>query len=59
MKFSKFQRLKSWMVPIWLSELFLRSESKNDLWLKVRLIKSLAASDQKKILDLEEFFNAI
>ena len=44
-----FQLLKS----------FLGSESKNDLQLKVRLIKSLAISDQKKRLYLEEFFNTI
>jgi hypothetical protein len=45
--------------PFQLSKSFLRSESKNDLRLKVRLIKSLAVSDQKKRLYLEEFFNTI
>lgn len=43
----------------WLSKFFLRSRLKNDLWLKVRLMKSLAVSNQKKLLDLEEFFNTI
>lgn len=38
---------------------FLRSTSKSDLRLKVRLIKSLAISDREKRLDLEEFFNPI
>jgi len=38
---------------------FLRSESKNDLRLKVRIIKSLAISKPEKTLDLEEFFNPI
>lgn len=38
---------------------FLRSGSKNDLRLKVRLMKSLAISDQKKRLNSEEFFNTI
>lgn len=45
--------------PFRLPKSFLRSGSKNDLRLKVRLIKSLAVNEQKKILDLEEFFNAI
>ena len=45
--------------PFRLPKSFLRSGSKNDLRLKVRLMKSLAVSDQKKILNLEEFFNAI
>lgn len=45
----KFQLLKS----------FLRSKSKNDLRLKVRLMKSLAVSDKTKRLYLEEFFNTI
>jgi hypothetical protein len=45
--------------PFRLSKSFLGSGSKNDLRLKVRLMKSLAVSNQKKILDLEEFFNTI
>lgn len=45
--------------PFQLSKSFLRSGSKNDLRLKVRLMKSLAVSEQKKRLDLEEFFNTI
>jgi len=45
--------------PFQLPKSFLRSGSKNDLRLKVRLMKSLAASDQKKRLYLEEFFNTI
>ena len=35
------------------------SGSKNDLRLKVRLMKSLSVSEQTKRLDLEEFFNTI
>ena len=45
--------------PFRLPKSFLRSGSKNDLRLKVRLMKSLAVRNQKKILDLEEFFNTI
>ena len=45
--------------PFRLPTSFLRSRSKNDLRLKVHLIKSLGVSDQKKVLNLEEFFNAI
>lgn len=45
--------------PFRLPKSFLCSGSKNDLRLKVRLMKSLAVSNQKKILDLEEFFNTI
>jgi len=45
--------------PFRLPKSFLRSGSKNDLRLKVRLMKSLTVNNQKKILDLEEFFNAI
>jgi len=45
--------------PFQLPKSFLRSGSKNDLRLKVRLMKSLAVSDQKKRLYLEEFFNTI
>ena len=45
--------------PFQLPSLFLRSRSKNDLRLKVRLMKSLAVSNQEKVLDLEEFFNSI
>jgi len=45
--------------PFRLPKSFLCSGSKNDLRLKVRLIKSLAVKNQKKILNLEEFFNTI
>jgi hypothetical protein len=45
--------------PFQLPKSFLHSGSKNDLRLKVRLMKSLAVSDQKKRVDLEEFFNTI
>jgi len=45
--------------PFQLPESFLRSVSKNDLRLKVRLMKSLAVSEREKTLDLEEFFNRI
>lgn len=38
---------------------FFISKQKNDLQLKIKFIKALAASDRKKILDLQEFFNAI
>ena len=63
---------KSWVIEVLVAEelfyfpypfrfpkSFLRSGSKNDLRLKVRLMKSLAIRNQKKILDLEEFFNTI
>ena len=39
--------------------MFLRSNSKNDLLLKVFFIKSLSIHKRKKILDLEEFFNKL
>lgn len=45
--------------PFELSKSFLRSGSKNDLRLKVRLMKSLAVSDQNKRVGLEELFNTI
>ena len=45
--------------PYRLSKSFLYSVSKNDLRLKVLLIKSLAVSDRNKTIDLEEFFNTI
>ena len=45
--------------PFQLPKSFLRSGSKNDLRLKVRLMQSLAVSDQEKRLYLEEFFNTI
>lgn len=63
---------KSWVVDILVAEelfyfpypfrlpkSFLYSRSKNDLRLKVRLMGWLTVSGQKKILNLEEFFNAI
>ena len=45
--------------PFKLPKSFLISGQKNDLRLKVRLIKFLAVSEQKKLLDLQEFFNPI
>ena len=45
--------------PFHLSKSFLISKQKNDLRLKIQFIKALTVSDQKKILDLQEFFNAI
>ena len=42
--------------PFQLSKSFLYSANKNDLRLKVRIIKSLAVSKSEKILNLEEFF---
>ena len=45
--------------PYQLPKSFLHSESKNDLRLKVHLMKSLAVSSKNKRIDLEEFFNTI
>ena len=45
--------------PFQLPKSFLYSRSKNDLRLKVRLMKSLAVNNEKKILDLEDFFNTM
>ena len=42
-----------------LPQSFLFSSNKNDLRLKVRLIKSLSVREQEKTLDLQEFFNPI
>ena len=53
------EELSCFPYPFQLPKSFLHSGSKNDLRLKVRLMKSLAVSDQKKRLDLEEFFNTI
>jgi len=53
------EELFCFLYPFQLPKSFLRSGSKNDLRLKVRLMKSLAVSDQKKRLYLEEFFNTI
>jgi hypothetical protein len=53
------EELFSFPYPFQLPRYFLRSASKNDLRLKVRLAKSLAISDREKRLDLEEFFNPI
>jgi hypothetical protein len=53
------EELFSFPYPFQLPKSLLRSGSKNDLRLKVCLMKSLAVSDQKKRLDLEEFFNTI
>ena len=53
------EELFSFPYPFQLPRYFLSSASKNDLRLKVRLVKSLAISDREKRLDLEEFFNPI
>jgi len=53
------EELFSFPYPFQLPKSLLRSGSKNDLRLKVRLMKSLAVSEQTKRLDLEEFFNTI
>ena len=45
--------------PFQLPKSFLISRHKNDLRLKVLFMKSLAVSNQEKILNLEEFFNTI
>jgi hypothetical protein len=45
--------------PFQLPKSFMISRQKNDLRLKVQLMKSLAVSDQEKILNLGEFFNTI
>ena len=45
--------------PFQLPESFLRSVSKNDLRLKVQLMKLLVVSEREKKLDLEEFFKPI
>jgi hypothetical protein len=45
--------------PFQLPKSFLISRQKNDLRLKVRLMKSLAVNEQKKVLDLQEFFCTI
>ena len=45
--------------PFQLPKSFLISRHKNDLRLKVLFMKSLAFSNQEKILNLEEFFNTI
>jgi len=45
--------------PFQLPKSFLISRQKNDLRLKVRLMKALAVNEPKKRLDLQEFFNTI
>ena len=45
--------------PFKLPESFLISRQKNDLRLKIRLIKALAVNGQKKLLNLQEFFNTV
>jgi hypothetical protein len=45
--------------PFQLPKSFLCSVNKNDLRLKVRIMKSLAVSEPEKTLDLQEFFNTI
>ena len=45
--------------PFHLPKSFLMSRQKNDLRLKVRLLKSLAVNEQKKIFDIQDFFNTI
>lgn len=53
------EELFSFPYPFQLPKSFLISNHKHDLRLKVRLMKSLAVSEQEKRLDLEEFFNPI
>jgi len=45
--------------PFQLPKSFIRSRSKNDVRLKIQLMKALAVSAQEKTLDLEEFFTKI
>jgi len=45
--------------PFQLPKSFMISTSKNDLRLKLRLMKSLAVHEQEKRLDLDEFFNIV
>jgi len=45
--------------PFQLPKSFLVSKQKNDLRLKVRLLKSIAVKEKEKIFDSEEFFNPI
>ena len=45
--------------PFQLPKSFLVSRLKNNLRLKIRLMKSLAFRDKEKIFDSEEFFNPI
>jgi hypothetical protein len=45
--------------PFQLPKSFMIWKQKNDLRLKVRLMKALAVHEQKKVLDLQEFFNTI
>ena len=45
--------------PFQLPKSFLSSTGKNDLRLKLRLMKSLAVHEQEKRLDLDAFFNKI
>ena len=45
--------------PFQLPKSFMVSTCKNDLQLKLRLMKSLAVHEQAKILDLEEFFDRV
>jgi hypothetical protein len=53
------EELFSFPYPYQLPKSFLHSRSKNDLRLKVHLIKSLAIIDTTKKIDLEKFFNTI
>lgn len=45
--------------PFQVPKSFLISTHKNDLRLKIRLMKSLAVPKREKILDLDEFFNIV
>lgn len=45
--------------PFHLPKSFLMWKQKNDLRLKVRLLKSLAVKEQEKIFEMEDFFNTI
>ena len=53
------EELFSFPYPFQLPKSFLISTSKNDLRLKIQVMKSLAVSKQEKILNLQEFFNRI
>ena len=53
------EELFTFPYPFQLPKSFLISNHKHDLRLKVRLMKSLAVSERKKRLDLEEFFNKV
>jgi hypothetical protein len=53
------EQLFTFPYPFGFPKSFLNYQYKNDLRLKVRLIKSLLVRDQKKTFDLEELFNQV